>query len=423
MRKLWPILSDMGDLAIEAKGLGKSYKIGKVQEGDLRGAITSFLRTKSSKSEETFWALRDLDFKIEKGTAIGVIGKNGAGKSTLLKILSRITEPTKGGFELHGRVSSLLEVGTGFHPELTGRENVFLNGTILGMTRQEVRAKFDEIVEFSGVGKFLETPVKHYSSGMKVRLAFSVAAHLDPEILIIDEVLAVGDAEFQKKCLGKMDAVSKEDGRTILFVSHNLQFIEKLCHQGILLEKGTIKDQGPIAQVLRSYDGGALAGIDAGFVVHRELFDKAKIDGMEVLDIKVSNQSNPEDLFRMNDSLKVEVSYKCSGEFVDPSFVVILKDEYGLEVARFSTMPISGFDLPKLHERGTISLVLRDIPLVSGRYSLDIGFVQTNVEWHFNLERIIEFRVHERDVYHSGVLMDRTRGLITLSHAWQHTEG
>ena len=199
-----------------------------------------------------FWALHDITFEIKRGEAVGIIGRNGAGKSTLLKILSRITEPTRGRFEIFGRVSSLLEVGTGFHPELTGRENVYLNGTILGMKRREVKAKFDEIVAFSGVEKFIDTPVKHYSSGMQVRLAFAVAAHLEPEILIIDEVLAVGDAEFQKKCLGKMEDVTGE-GRTVLFVSHDMNAIQRLCSHGILLKAGGVEKDGFSTDVISYY--------------------------------------------------------------------------------------------------------------------------------------------------------------------------
>ena len=190
---------------------------------------------------EEFWALKDVSFEVKQGEVLGIIGRNGAGKSTLLKILSRITEPTEGRVSLRGRVASLLEVGTGFHPELTGRENIFLNGAILGMTQREIRKKFDEIVAFAEVEKFLDTPVKHYSSGMYVRLAFAVAAHLEPEILVVDEVLAVGDAEFQKKCLGKMDEVSRREGRTVLFVSHNMGVISNLCSLAIWLDAGQVR--------------------------------------------------------------------------------------------------------------------------------------------------------------------------------------
>src|SRR5690606_37210143 len=245
----------MSDIAIKVEGLGKEYIIGHQKQGDLMNSFSAGWKRlfQKSKTKESFWALKDLNFEIRKGEAVGIIGRNGAGKSTLLKILSRITEPTKGRFEINGRVSSLLEVGTGFHPELTGRENIYLNGTILGMNRKEIKQKFDEIVAFSGVEKFLDTPVKHYSSGMKVRLAFSVAAHLEPEILIIDEVLAVGDAEFQKKCLGKMDEVSKGEGRTVIFVSHNMGAVQNLCQKGIVLERGTAKSFDKIEEALEGY--------------------------------------------------------------------------------------------------------------------------------------------------------------------------
>ena len=204
---------------------------------------------------EEFWALKDVSFEVQEGEVLGIIGRNGAGKSTLLKILSRITEPTSGRVTLRGRVASLLEVGTGFHPELTGRENIFLNGAVLGMSRAEIRKKFDEIVAFAEIDKFIDTPVKRYSSGMYVRLAFAVAAHLEPEILIVDEVLAVGDAEFQKKCLGKMNEVSRRDGRTVLFVSHNMEPLLKLCDRGILLNSGQLTEIGPVSEVISAYLG------------------------------------------------------------------------------------------------------------------------------------------------------------------------
>jgi len=206
-----------------------------------------------AESEEEFWALKDVSFEIRRGERVGIIGRNGAGKSTLLKILSRITEPTTGRVEIRGRVASLLEVGTGFHPELTGRENIYLNGAILGMTRREIRTKFDEIVDFAEVEKFLDTPVKRYSSGMYVRLAFAVAAHLEPEILVVDEVLAVGDASFQKKCLGKMEDVADREGRTVLFVSHQMAAIQTLCCKGILLHQGSVHSAGEMSPVINAY--------------------------------------------------------------------------------------------------------------------------------------------------------------------------
>lgn len=254
----------MSQPAIEVLKLSKRFIIhheqtDKQRYQSLRDVISSRVKNMVRREElsfsriEEFWALREVSFKINQGERVGVIGRNGAGKSTLLKILSRITEPSHGSVRIRGRVASLLEVGTGFHPELTGRENIFLNGAILGMTRAEVRQKFDEIVAFAEVEKFLDTPVKRYSSGMYVRLAFAVAANLEPEILIVDEVLAVGDAEFQKKCLGKMEDVSKHDGRTVIFVSHNMAAIENLCKTAILLDKGSVAKTGNVRDVTTAY--------------------------------------------------------------------------------------------------------------------------------------------------------------------------
>ena len=260
----------MSDTVIRVENLSKKYILGHQQQGkaghktlrdamvDGAEAIRSRLlkpakRNSSKPTREEFWALKDVSFEIKQGDRVGIIGRNGAGKSTLLKILSRITEPTTGRISINGRVASLLEVGTGFHPELTGRENIYLNGAVLGMSKAEIRKKFDEIVAFAEVEKFLDTPVKRYSSGMYVRLAFAVAAYLEPEILIVDEVLAVGDAQFQKKCLGKMQDVSKEDGRTVLFVSHNMDAIQRLCSHCVMLERGQLIAQGDTASIVVRY--------------------------------------------------------------------------------------------------------------------------------------------------------------------------
>ena len=260
----------MSSLAIKVENLSKIYRIGQKESihDTFGGMLISWLKSpvnnyrrlnRLSKfnleedSNDIIWALKDINFEVKQGEVLGIIGRNGAGKSTLLKILSQITEPTTGKVEIYGRVASLLEVGTGFNPELTGRENIYLNGTILGMTRREINAKLDEIIDFSGVEKFLDTAVKRYSSGMRVRLAFAVAAHLEPEILIVDEVLAVGDAEFQKKCLGKMQDVSTKEGRTVLFVSHNMDAVQSLCANSILLKDGLLHNSGPSNEIIEYY--------------------------------------------------------------------------------------------------------------------------------------------------------------------------
>jgi len=258
----------MSDTVISVENLSKCYRLGSIGGGTLRADVSRWFAKLLGKEDpnlkigqehharqegQDFWALQNVSFEVKQGEILGVIGRNGAGKSTLLKILSRVTAPTSGEIKVKGRIASLLEVGTGFHPELSGRENIYLNGAILGMTKAEIKNKFDEIVDFSGVQQFLDTPVKRYSSGMYVRLAFAVAAHLEPEILIVDEVLAVGDAEFQKKCLGKMQEVSTKEGRTVLFVSHNIQAIQRLCTQCVYLNNGRVKSAGLTEEILADY--------------------------------------------------------------------------------------------------------------------------------------------------------------------------
>ena len=246
---------------LDLKRVGKRYKLGQISSTRLAEEVRQWVKGKREE-ENDVWALKEITFEVEPGEVVGIIGKNGAGKSTLLKLLSRVTAPSRGEIKIRGRIASLLEVGTGFHPELTGRENIYLNGAILGMTRREMDRKLDEIVAFSGVERYLETPVKRYSSGMYVRLAFAVAAHLEPDILVVDEVLAVGDADFQRKCIGKLNEVSKLDGRTVLFVSHNLASVKQLCTRGILLETGRLVADGGIQDVLSQYQNRT-AGISA----------------------------------------------------------------------------------------------------------------------------------------------------------------
>jgi len=311
---------------IQAEQLSKAYQLGDFGTGTIsrdlerfwaraRGKEDPFLklgeqndRTVSGGSD-LVWSLRELDFEIRQGDAVGVIGRNGAGKSTLLKILSRVTAPTAGSVRIKGRIASLLEVGTGFHPELTGRENIFLNGAILGMRRAEIKRKFEEIVSFAGVARYIDTPVKRYSSGMYVRLAFAVAAHLESEILIVDEVLAVGDAEFQKKCIGKMDEVSRGEGRTVLFVSHNMSTIQGLCNQGMLLHQGRLQEFGPAQAVIASY---MRDNVELGPV--RAWNDAAEIPGDEVVRLRAvramdrSGQTGA--VFDTAEPLGIEIDYE-----------------------------------------------------------------------------------------------------------------
>jgi lipopolysaccharide transport system ATP-binding protein len=310
----------MSSPIISVENLGKCYRIHHEKQERytaLRDVIARKVRgifhpassiQHQASSDEDFWALKDVSFEVNQGEVVGIIGRNGAGKSTLLKILSRITEPTKGRITLRGRVASLLEVGTGFHPELTGRENIFLNGAILGMTRAEIRSKFDEIVAFAEVEKFLDTAVKHYSSGMYVRLAFAVAAHLEPEILIVDEVLAVGDAEFQKKCLGKMGEVAK-GGRTVLFVSHNIGAITALCSHGLYLKSGQVIFAGSTQQTIHAYLSEC---VQHGFQVqYSESDPSAGNDFVRILSARILGpDGNPQGNITVNDQASIEIEYK-----------------------------------------------------------------------------------------------------------------
>lgn len=313
---------------IQVSNLSKRYRLGlkEKQSDTLFGQISHIicspyenlkrlraLNRFSQEDDSIFWALKDVSFEVKEGEVLGIIGKNGAGKSTLLKILSQITEPTSGKIEIHGRVASLLEVGTGFHPELSGRENIYMNGTILGMTRREIDSKLDEIINFSGVEKFIDTPVKFYSSGMKVRLGFSVAAHLDPEILIIDEVLAVGDYEFQKKCLGKMEDVSKNQGRTVLFVSHNMEAIKTLCTRAIVLKSGNIDFDGPVKNAINTYLGSKGQNRNSWKIDLSNHPDKRKLD-LGLMSAGIYVDEIPMNEIYAGQKLSVDLEYKVKEE-------------------------------------------------------------------------------------------------------------
>ncbi len=374
----------MGYLAVRAEGLGKRYRIGGEQRArykTLRDTLTnaavapirrlrSVLRDRSARaSDQTIWALQDISFEVQRGEVVGIIGRNGAGKSTLLKILSRITRPTVGYVDVWGRVGSLLEVGTGFHPELTGRENIYLNGTILGMRRYEIARKFDEIIQFAEIGKFVDTPVKHYSSGMYMRLAFAVAAHLEPEILVVDEVLAVGDVAFQKKCLGKMGEVA-EQGRTILFVSHNMAAIKQLCRTGILLHEGHILKQGPVGDVIQEYIGGA--ALSASCVEIKPSDHTTGLNGIQVRRVELLNPV--EGLFAV--PWKQPIHLRIDVTVTRP----IQHINFGIGITTLEQLPILtvhsadlGDDLISLAPGDHQIEVVLDNPLRLGMYNLLIG--------------------------------------------------
>ena len=334
--------------AIRVRGVGKEYRLGELRgyktlRESLTGAFTLPGRGAkggdagrgAERSDDRIWALKDVSFDVEEGEVLGIIGHNGAGKTTLLKILSRITEPTVGEIELFGRVSSLLEVGTGFHPELTGRENIFLNGSILGMSRREIARKFDEIVDFSGVERFLDTPVKRYSSGMQVRLAFAVAAHLEPEILLVDEVLAVGDAEFQKKCLGKMGDIAG-GGRTIVFVSHNMAAVENLCNRGILLKGGGIESIGPTSETLSRYFAttAAHSELAAGLDDTRSLYNhKGTIRSFRIL----NSQGHLSSQIALGEDVVLEVSGFSETRHTNVTLNIRIDSMWGQRVAACHT--------------------------------------------------------------------------------------
>lgn len=394
----------MREPVITVKNVSKSYNIShemKANAGTVtfRDAIINTLKkpkellTGHIMKKEKFWALKGIDFEINKGEVVGIIGKNGSGKSTLLKIMSRITEPTTGEIVMNGRVASLLEVGTGFHPELTGRENVYFNGSILGMKKKEIDAKFDEIVAFSEVEKFLDTPVKFYSSGMYVRLAFAVAAHLDPDILIIDEVLAVGDAAFQKKCLGKMKQ-SAAEGRTVLFVSHSMQAVQSLCSKAILLEKGKILEMGSTEKVYRKYLGAKKKG-KTTFTNFRAVDEGRK--KVSINQIKLLNSSNnPSSIFSYNDEMNIILKLSSIAEKFDELRVdvnVIAED--GHRIACFTG---NSKDI----QSNEVKVKIKNLLLSSGLYTANVSLISNNSLVEYFIPEAFNFEVQESSELVSG---------------------
>lgn len=431
----------MSDIAVRVEGLSKQYKIGARQErhDTLRDHIASSLKslfgrngqspmsghscsmpsTEQTGASDSIWALKDVSFDVKQGEVLGIIGRNGAGKSTLLKILSRITEPTEGRIEADGRVASLLEVGTGFHPELTGRENVYLNGTILGMKKAEIDRKFDEIVAFAEVEKFLDTPVKRYSSGMYVRLAFAVAAHLEPEILVVDEVLAVGDAGFQRKCLGKIEQTAK-GGRTVLFVSHNLPAVEQLCTRGIVLSEGHL-----------SYSGTSKEAVDHYL---QSLSGKGRIDRSNMIDLssargrpakyrpllkRLELYSDGDQPFSGNlitgGSLKVHVSFYLEEPTSKFDACLVIDNLAGQRIFVAHTL----FEPQRLKgiREGEQTLIcdIPSLPLLPGDYKITVSHAVNKVEVDC-VEDAVHLTITDSDFYGSGV--SPWAGYVLLKHRW-----
>jgi lipopolysaccharide transport system ATP-binding protein len=382
----------MNNTVISVRNIGKKYQLGFTHQRkgyktlrdtfsyNIRRLISGIRNENLTKNEDDnivsnnqtksgeFWALRDISFDVQEGDVVGIIGRNGAGKSTLLKILSQITEPTEGEIRIKGRVASLLEVGTGFHGELSGRENVYMNGAILGMTKAEIKSKFDEIVAFAEVEKFIDTPVKRYSSGMQVRLAFAVAAHLEPEILVVDEVLAVGDMEFQKKCIGKMDKVSKK-GRTVLFVSHNMGIISKLCTRGILLEGGRIEEMSEIGSVVRKYLSMPTESgdVDLSSVLNRNGDGTARITRA----VTKNGRSKVQDTFMIGDDIVFEL-HISGGSWVQSGKI-------SLQITSSQGIPIyhlvgqdAGFELSNMTDNAVVNVRIKKQKLYPGEYYVSL---------------------------------------------------
>jgi len=424
----------MSDNAIQALALSKQYRIGAKQERyyTLRDTVTdvavrpfqklaSFFHPNGSTSkavdESSIWALKDVSLDVRHGDVVGIIGRNGAGKSTLLKILSRITEPTEGRAKIQGRVGSLLEVGTGFHPELTGRENIYLNGAILGMKKAEINRTFDAIVAFAEVEKFIDTPVKHYSSGMYARLAFAVAAHLEPDILIIDEVLAVGDTAFQKKCLGRMGDVARE-GRTVLFVSHNMNAIQNLCTKVAVLEEGKLAFIGDTNDGIRRYmdlnPALATGDLDLSYHPMRPTTCVPLLKRIRLID----RSGNVTHRFLSHEPMNIELTLDPAEPLVDPQFGIGVDDWMGARIFSLATY-LSNSKLPPLLEPCKIICSIEHLPLTPGRYFLSLSAGTHYNRIMDNMEHAVTFEVEPSDLFGLGNLTEPWVGKVLVPSQWE----
>ena len=415
---------------VRAQGLSKLYHIGAVKAGPrtLVGAVTNAARStvrralqNGSRGEVELWALKGVTFELNRGEVMGIIGRNGSGKSTLLKLLSRVTAPTEGLVELYGHVGTLLEVGTGFHPELTGRENVYLNGTILGMKKNEIDRVFDEIVEFSELAKFIDTPVKHYSSGMYVRLGFAVAAHLKPEILLVDEVLAVGDAAFQKKCLGRIGDMAKE-GRTVLFVSHNMLAIENLCARTIWIDDGTIRQDGRTRHVIHDYLSSSVkqnAGLDVSNAIRDRGTGEIKFVRVEFLDERKKTM----DVIRSGDRVTWRLHFCADAPIAHPHFIISIETELGIVVTQLATF-LMGYQLPIVETgAGHVDLDISFLNLMPGRYNLSLAIWDEIKGYYDYIRNCVALDIQPSDFYQSGKGIEERYGIIFLPGKWKYAGG
>lgn len=414
----------MAETVVHVENLGKSYRLGTISSGTLRDDIIRFFTRKHHELDnrkvknEIVWALKDLSFDIQKGDAVGIVGKNGAGKSTLLKMLSRTTAPTTGQIKIKGKIASLLEVGTGFHPELTGRENIFLNGAIMGMTKLDIKGKFDEIVEFSGVSRYIDTPVKRYSSGMYVRLAFAVAAHLESEIMIIDEVLAVGDIDFQKKCLAKMGEVTQKQGRTVLFVSHNMSSVKALCNTGIFLESGRLKLKGTVNEVVQAYTAA-----NKGLVENTEIAQRKDRSGnglVRLVDFYITD-SNGNRLETILTGEAVSFNFQLlSGKEavrnVDIGFNLFDSEDRNLGVLYSSYY--GQFYSAGPNESLLVTCTIPKFPFTIGQYKIGMRATVNNEEADWLLNGIGYVNVENGDFYGTGNIGFSHPYLINFEGIW-----
>jgi len=410
--------------SIIIENLSKQYQIGELhRETMLREKVINvvkypFWRRKKVKS---FWALTDVSASVEEGEVVGIIGRNGAGKSTLLKVLSKITYPTSGVVTVNGRIASLLEIGTGFHEELTGRENIYLNGSIMGMKRKEINAKLDAIVAFAGVERFVDTPIKRYSSGMRLRLGFAVAAHLDPDILLVDEVLAVGDVDFQKKCLKAMDDL-RTGGRTVLFVSHNMAAIENLCPRTIWLDSGKVQQDGDTVETIKAYLSTFSVAGEAGFDLRQAKSRRGTGEVSYTILELLSPDGQPLKLIRSGDNLTVRLHYHAKGRISNPHFGVEFYTELGTLVTSVNTWS-TGYDIPFLSPGdGQIDLNIDVLYLLPGRYYISLWLSGAERVSYDRLEHCATFDVEASDFYKSGKGIDRRFGIIFLPCNWKFDE-